>query len=119
MKSLIIIAHGSKKSISNNEVLEIVSQIKKNETNYNCIEPAFLEFAEPTLENSVKKSLDSDCSEIYIYPYFLNSGKHVTADIPNTVESLKEKYPHITFTILPHFGQSAKINEIILSDTDI
>jgi sirohydrochlorin cobaltochelatase len=119
MKSLIIIAHGSRKEISNNEVLEIVNQVKNSETNYTLVEPAFLEFASPTLEDSVKTSIDKNCLEIFIYPYFLNSGKHVTADIPDEVTLLKEKYPQIKFTVLTHFGQSAKINEIILSDTDI
>ena len=119
MKSLIIIAHGSRKEISNNEVLEIVQQVKNNETKYSLVEPAFLEFATPTLEDSVKKSIVNNCLEIYIYPYFLNSGRHVTADIPNEVDTLTKKYPQVTFTVLPHFGQSLKINQIILSDTDI
>jgi len=119
MKSLIIIAHGSRKEISNNEVLEIVKEVKSIDTNYTFVEPAFLEFASPTLEDSAIKSINNNCLEVYIYPYFLNSGRHVTSDIPEEVNLLKEKYPNVKFTVLPHFGQSAKINEIILSDTDI
>lgn len=119
MKSLIIIAHGSRKETSNIEVVNIVNQIKNNETSYSLIEPAFLEFAAPSLEDSVKKSIEENLLEIYIYPYFLNSGKHVTSDIPDTIKTLKIKYPQVDFTMLPHFGESKKINEIILSDTDI
>ena len=119
MKSLIIIAHGSRKEVSNNEVLEIVKQVKNSKTNYSIIEPAFLEFANPTLEDSVIKSINNNCLEVYVYPYFLNSGRHVTSDIPEEVDLLKEKYPKVTFTVLTHFGQSLKINEIILSDTNI
>ena len=119
MKSLIIIAHGSRKETSNIEVIDIVNQIKNSETTYSLVEPAFLEFAAPTLEESVKKSLDQNLLEIYIYPYFLNSGKHVTSDIPDEIETLKIKYPQVNITMLPHFGESKKINEIILSDTDI
>jgi len=119
MKSLIVIAHGSKKKNSNNEVIEIVKQIKKSKTQYLLIEPAFLEFATPSIEQSVKKSIDKNYLEIFIYPYFLNSGKHVTSDIPKAIKELEIKYPKAIFTILPHFGQSNKINQIILADTTI
>ena len=119
MKSLIIIAHGSRKKTSNSEVTEIVNQIKNSETSYTLVEPAFLEFATPSIEESVKKSIDQNLLEIYIYPYFLNSGKHVTSDIPDTIKELEIKYPQVNFTMLPHFGESKKINEIILSDTNI
>jgi len=119
MKSLIVIAHGSKKDVSNNEVLEIVKQIKQSKTQYALIEPAFLEFATPSIDKSVQKSVDNNHLEIFIYPYFLNSGKHVTSDIPNAIKKLEIKYPKAKFTILPHFGQSNKINKIILSDTSL
>ena len=119
MKSLIIIAHGSRKETSNIEVIDIVNQIKNSKTSYTLVESAFLEFASPSIEDSVKKSIDLNLIEIYIYPYFLNSGKHVTSDIPDTIKILKLKYPQVNFTILPHFGESKKINEIILSDTEI
>ena len=95
MKSLIIVAHGSKKEISNDEVKDIVNQIKSNDTDYTITEPAFLEFATPSIEQSVKNSINLECFEIYIYPYFLNSGKHVTSDIPNTIKKLSLKYQNI------------------------
>ena len=119
MNSIIIIAHGSKKETSNNEVLEIVNQIKNSKTNYALIQAAFLEFASPSIEDSVKNSIDKNILNIFIYPYFLNSGKHVTTDIPDEIKELELKYKKANFKILKHFGQSKKINEIILSDINI
>tara|TARA_B110000046_G_C12823898_1_gene326563 strand:+ start:168 stop:524 length:357 start_codon:yes stop_codon:yes gene_type:complete len=116
MKSLIIIAHGSKKATSNNEVLDIVNNIKKSITLYTIIEPAFLEFALPSLDNSIEICINKNSTDVDIYPYFLNSGKHVTVDIPDLIVEFKSKYPKIKFTILPHFGQSKTITDIILSD---
>ena len=116
MKSLIIIAHGSKKEGSNNEVREIVNSIQTENTIYDKIEVSFLEFATPTLEQSVKKYIEEKSNDITIYPYFLNSGKHVTYDIPNKIKLLEQKYQDVTFTILPHFGCSESIKKIILSD---
>ena len=85
MKSLIIIAHGSKKESSNNEVKEIVDNIRKYNTLYSNIEVSFLEFEAPSLEDSIKKCVELKSQQIYIYPYFLNSGKHVTFDIPDII----------------------------------
>jgi len=116
MKSLIIIAHGSKKEGSNNEVREIVNSIQTENTIYDKIEVSFLEFATPTLEQSVKKCIEEKSNDITIYPYFLNSGKHVTYDIPNEIKIVGQKYQDVTFTILPHFGSSESIKKIILSD---
>jgi sirohydrochlorin ferrochelatase len=116
MKSLIIIAHGSKKKSSNNEVIDIVNTIQQSDTKYDIVEPSFLEFAIPNLEKSIQVCIDKHAVDIDIYPYFLNSGKHVTVDIPNLIEEFKSKYPKISFVILPHFGQSTTIKDIILSD---
>ena len=116
MNSLIIVAHGSKKKSSNDEVVEIVNQIKKENTLYKNIEVSFLEFESPNIEQSVQKCIELKSQKIYIYPYFLNSGKHVTFDIPNMVKELKEKHQTTSFVLLPHFGQSKNVTDIILSD---
>ncbi|CAA6804505.1 MAG: Unknown protein [uncultured Sulfurovum sp.] len=113
MKSLIIISHGSKKEASNKEVIEIVNQVKNSSTVYENIQPAFLEFATPTIQESIEKCIQAGTHEINIYPYFLNSGKHVTKDIPETIEKLKVEYPTLIFNLLEHFGKSKRINEII------
>lgn len=116
MKSLIIVAHGSKKKSSNDEVVEIVNSIQKNNTLYSTIEVSFLEFQSPSLEESIQKCMELDSEKIYIYPYFLNSGKHVTFDIPNIVKELELKYKKTDFIVLPHFGKSVRVTDIILSD---
>ena len=115
-KSMIIVAHGSKKDSSNNEVSDIVKSVSKSNTQFKIVEEAFLEFAEPNLEKSVNICIKKGSMDISIYPYFLNSGKHVTVDLPRLVKDLKEKHPKVHFSLLPHFGQSKTITEIILTD---
>jgi len=119
MKSLIIVAHGSKKKSSNDEVIEIVNSIKNKKPLYKNIEVSFLEFQSPSLEESIEKCAKLKSDDIYIYPYFLNSGKHVTSDIPNIVKNLQLKYPKINLTLLPHFGKSKSVTDIILLDIEL
>lgn len=114
MKCLIMIAHGSKKEKSNNEFKELVHEIKKLKgEDYDEIIPSFLEFEEPSLENAFEELLSLGAEEIVIYPYFLNSGKHVTHDIPEIVALYEINYPHVSFIIKPHFGLSNQIAKII------
>ncbi|WP_419768063.1 sirohydrochlorin chelatase [Arcobacter sp.] len=114
MRALLLVAHGSKKDKSNEEFRHLVKEIKVlNSNKYEKIKSAFLEFAEPSIEEVVKELSIENVIEISIYPYFLNSGKHVVSDIPNILIALENKYPNIKFKLFPHFGSSQKISTII------
>ena len=80
------------------------------------MQAAFLELAQPDIHTTVNEVIKKGATNIMFYPYFLNSGKHVLTDIPHIVHELQAKHPAIEFILLKHFGQSSKIEEIILSD---
>ncbi|WP_419763751.1 MAG: sirohydrochlorin chelatase [Arcobacter sp.] len=114
MKALVLIAHGSKKEKSNQEFRDLIDEIRElNSKKYEKIESSFLEFVEPSIEEIVKKLATQNIKSITFYPFFLNSGKHVSIDIPNIVVNLKNTYPDIDFKLLQHFGLSKKIASII------
>lgn len=115
MKAIILIAHGSKKSSSNNEFLSMVENIEEH-SNYDFTKAAFLELADPNIQEVTEELVSKQVKKIYFYPFFLNSGKHVLIDIPNIIDSFKEEYKEVDFTLLNHFGKSEKIHEIILND---
>jgi sirohydrochlorin ferrochelatase len=116
MKGLILIAHGSKKELSNNEFLSLVDNVRSKDIVFDLIDAAFLEFAKPDIKDLVEVFISKNINDVYFYPYFLNSGKHVTIDLPNIINSLKLKYSNINFKLLPHFGLSSNITDIIIND---
>lgn len=116
MKAIIFIVHGSKKEKSNNEFLELVKNISQKDKKYDLKKAAFLEFAMPDINSVVDEFVKKGAKEIKLYPFFLNSGKHVLIDLPNILSNLKKEYSDINFTLLEHFGKSKKIEDIILSD---
>ena len=77
---------------------------------------AFLEFAEPGINESIQAMIREGITTIKIYPFFLNSGKHVHYDIPEKIERAKENYPDVEFKLLPHFGSSDHILSVITQD---
>lgn len=92
MKTLIFAAHGSRKKESNDEVIiffqNIINLLDGVFDDFIC---CFLEFKEPFIEQAVKTAVEKGADEIYIFPYFLFNGTHVTVDIPEIVAKFKDK----------------------------
>jgi len=116
MNALALIAHGSKKALSNEEFIKLVEDIKNKDTNFSDIKAAFLELANPSIQSVCEEFISKNVSKIFFYPYFLNSGKHVIIDLPNIIKELQKNNPSIEFILLEHFGKSSRISDIILDD---
>jgi len=116
MSGLIIIAHGSKKDVSNEEFKSLVEEIKTKDGEFEQIDAAFLEFAQPTVFDGVQNQIEKNINIIYLYPYFLNSGKHVSIDLPTILTTLQNEYRDTKFVLLNHFGRSNSISDIIVND---
>lgn len=119
MDALVLIAHGSKRSLSNDEFVSLVNEVRNKDKKFSNIEAAFLELATPSIQTVSKNLISKKISKIYYYPYFLNSGKHVGVDLPYIINELKEENPSIEFILLEHFGKSDRISDIILDDISL
>lgn len=115
-RALIVVAHGSRKASSNEEVMvlgeKVASLLGKH---YAYVLTAFLEFATPSLEESILSCVEQGASEIVILPYFLASGNHVTRDIPEVVQKTQALHPQVKMTLKEHIG-SASGMVTLLSD---
>ncbi len=122
MKALIIVAHGSKRVESNNEIKELIQKIKtlaktKQNFNFDYINYAFLELAEPNIPDAIITQIKNGATKIIVLPYFLSKGRHVTIDIPNEVAIAKKQYPKIAITITNYLGASDEICNLIMDET--
>lgn len=115
MKALLIIAHGSRRTASNIEVERLAQQLKhRHDCSFDIVEAAFLELAETLIPDGIERCVQAGASEIIVTPYFLNSGKHVTEDIPAVINTISPHYPDISFYLTPHVGASLVMPELIL-----
>ena len=113
--ALIIVAHGSRRDASNAEVMQLGEKVKALvEADYDVVKTAFLEFADPSLEENIKACVNEGVKEIVILPYFLASGNHVTRDIPSIVEQMSGMHPEIKIELKEHVG-SAEGMALLLS----
>lgn len=114
--ALIIVAHGSRKESSNSEVMLLGEKVKALvDTQYDVLKTAFLEFAEPSLEESIITSVKEGAKHIVILPYFLASGNHVTRDIPAVVEQMQTMYPEVKIELKEHLGSAAGMPTLLSS----
>ena len=104
MKGLILVAHGSRREASNDEVRELAGRLSRQPGNYDLVRPAFLELAEPSIPDAIQAAVDNGATRVVILPYFLSAGRHVVKDIPAEVEKAREVLPGVDIHILPYLG---------------
>lgn len=119
MKALLLVAHGSRRKQSNDEVVVLADRLKKNcSEQYNIIHAGFLELAETLIPDGIKKCVDDGATSIIVLPYFLNSGRHVVEDIPNIVDETRADYPGIDIKLAQHLGASELMMDLLISSAN-
>ncbi|KZZ29078.1 cobalamin biosynthesis protein CbiX, partial [Oleiphilus sp. HI0081] len=105
MKALVIVAHGSRRASSNDEVRELSRSVQnKVGAQYAIVNTGFLELAEPLIPDSIIQCIEQGASEVDVLPYFLSAGRHVIEDVPAEVAKAREQYPDVKINIKTHLG---------------
>jgi sirohydrochlorin ferrochelatase len=118
MKALLLVAHGSRRKQSNDEVVMLADKLKSRTDQYDIIHAGFLELAETLIPDGIKKCVDDGASSIVVLPYFLNSGRHVIEDIPEIVNQAKLSYPDVDIRVAPHVGASEQMMGLLISSAN-
>ena len=115
MHAFLLIAHGSRREASNNEVRELAVEISKEaEDKFDLMECCFLELANPSIPAAIRDLAEKGVKKITVFPYFLAVGAHVAEDIPDAINEAKVYYPEIDFLILPHLGKMKSMPRLII-----
>jgi sirohydrochlorin ferrochelatase len=115
MQALVLIAHGSRRQASNQEVMQLASRLQQSAGDrYQLIEAGFLEIAEPSIPEAIETCIQSGATSIVVVPYFLAAGRHVAEDIPQIVKPVAEQHPQVTIRISEHIGMSDSMTRLIL-----
>lgn len=113
---LLIVAHGSRREASNDEVRRLAGRVRDLCTaGFDHVEVAFLELAEPGIPEGLAHCLAKGASEIVVFPYFLAAGTHVALDIPEAISAFELDHPDIRVHLTPHLGASEALPKTILA----
>lgn len=115
-KSILLIAHGSRREASNDEVRELTERLREQgHDNYQHIACAFLELAEPSIPQGIESLIQQGAEHVVVLPYFLAAGRHVIEDIPAQVAGKKAQYPQVKIEVAPYLGTADAIPALLLS----
>jgi sirohydrochlorin ferrochelatase len=115
-----ILAHGSRLQESNQEIVNLTCEVKTIAGDeYDVIEHAYLELAEPALLQCIDNVISIGASSITVFPYFLNSGNHVKLDIPAMIETASANYPDCRFELSAFIGMHKDMPKLILEQAKL
>ncbi len=116
MKALLLIAHGSRRQASNDEVRSLTTNLaQKTNQEFRIVECAFLELANPSIQEGISACATQGAKSITVLPYFLSAGRHVSADIPAELEKAQQLNPQVQIKVAPYLGSAYEISDILLS----
>ena len=115
MKALLLVAHGSRRENSNEEVRALARAMAAHVDNcYQQVASAFLELAEPSIPDGLRALIASGANEITVVPYFLSAGRHVVEDIPAEVHKVVAEHPDVPIHLAPYLGTSSVMPQLLL-----
>jgi len=116
MHALLLIAHGSRREASNQEVRELAARLEQIVgDHFDRVTPAFLELAEPDIPTGVDMCVENGATTITAIPYFLSAGRHVANDIPTELEKAMHKHPAVTIHQSDYLGKHESVPELLLA----
>ncbi len=114
MKSLLLVAHGSRRTESNQEIGVVADALRaKVQNEYALTTHAFLELAEPSIPDGIDTLIQQGATEITILPYFLSAGRHVHEDVPSIVHAKQDLHPDIQIKIAPYLGEASEMIDVL------
>ena len=106
---IVILVHGSRGEQAMAELpgsLQKISDGLKKYLNPGvAIAGAALQFNQPGLEEAVASLARQGIRHVVIMPYFLFTGRHITEDIPEIIDSLQKRHPQVQFTLTRPLGE--------------
>jgi sirohydrochlorin ferrochelatase len=114
MQALLIVAHGSRRVESNEEIRALAAQVAQQSVQtYSIVGSAFLELAEPSIPDGIQQCIDQGAQTVTVMPFFLSAGRHVVTDVPALVREKQQEHPHIQIRMAPYLGVSSLMPQLI------
>ena len=116
MKALLVVAHGSRRKESNEEIAALAAKVAERAAGgeFGIVEYAFLELAEPSIPDGIETCLQQGASSVSVLPYFLARGTHVVEDIPEQVAIKQKEHPDSDIHITPYLGTVEDLPDVLL-----
>jgi len=115
VKALLIVAHGSRRETSNEEVRQITRQVSELAGDeFGLVASGFLELADPSIPDGIQHCIDAGADEVVVLPYFLSAGRHVAEDIPAEIRLAQDNNPDARISQASYLGSADGVAGLLL-----
>lgn len=113
---IILVDHGSRVAESNAMIARVVEMFKE-QSDFDIVEPAHMELAEPSIATAFQRCIDQGAEQIVVHPYFLFPGRHVRDDIPRLAAEAAER-SGVDYVVTQPLGLHDAIVDVICKRVD-
>lgn len=110
--AVIILFHGSRTDGSGEAARAIAAAVQIL-GNYTVVTAAFLQHAEPGFMDAVRECIDRGAERVVVVPFFLQTGTHVTADIPILVNEARQRHPDLRIEMTDAVGTHPMMANVV------
>ena len=108
---IILIGHGSRVPGAEHVLPDLAAMLSR--AGGRPVDFAYMQFARPTLAETVEEVVKRPLKKIILLPVFISSGQHVTSDIPTALKPLCDRYRGIEFLLGEPLGPDYRLVEIL------
>ena len=115
MRCLLVVAHGSRRTESNEEIKRLTARVASMAgSEFDRVECAYLELAEPLIPQAISSLAEAGATSVLVVPYFLARGAHVASDIPEQVGLAQDANPSLKIMVSDYLGASDEMASLIV-----
>ena len=110
--AVVILGHGSRSEGADDSIRQAADLVRRNGS-YEMVVHAFLQYASPNLSDVLEDCIRRQVAKVIVVPFFMQSGAHVSTDIPELVKTVKKEHPHLEFVVTNYVGGHPFMTDII------
>jgi sirohydrochlorin ferrochelatase len=110
---LLLVAHGSRHAEANDDLHHLAAELRRRGS-HGAVETAFLEIAEPTIDQAALRCVEQQVARVILVPYFLSAGVHVQRDLAAARQRLAERYPQVEFLLAEPLGRHPLLIDMVI-----
>lgn len=112
MTAFVVLAHGSSLAEANNAIRQVAARM---EAACGCAtEAAFLDPVHPNLNEAAGVLVARGATEIFVLPYFLAPGIHLTRDLPRIIADVSRIHSGVRIEATPPLDGHPALLDILL-----
>src|SRR5690348_7426184 len=113
--ALLLIAHGSRQAEANDDLYHLAVGLRRR--GHTVVE-AFLELAEPGIDEAGRRCVEQGAGRVVLVPYFLSAGVHVRRDLSEARDRLAERFPAVEFRLAEPLGRHPLLLDVVEERVD-